>query len=303
MFFAATCFAAAFLLFKLFYTNYRISIWEDLYCRSLVFFVLSVLYYLSLRRLGMTIFDIKLQIRTTFFSRITTQSLAYVFVYLSLQYSASLLYSSLFIAVMPVLTLIVNRIGLRERNIGMADIIQGILTIVGLILLYDSGESEILSGSGTSHFRRSGPLSFLYGIIGLLLWTVATTLLQRQQHHIHYSIDTLYVSLFNSLLMPAFIFGHFSAYPTKLTYEGMHFVYFLIAGFLTWIGHLLMTHAEAVDTKNRTMLMIYAAVVWALLFDLAILGSPIRIQEIVAGILIVVANLVVSIIKRLKGKK
>ena len=70
--------------FKAIYLNYRHTIWEDIYGRSVSFFACSILNYL-IRKGQSSVFDLRPTIRAAFMIRILFISLAYIFLFLAIQ--------------------------------------------------------------------------------------------------------------------------------------------------------------------------------------------------------------------------
>jgi drug/metabolite transporter (DMT)-like permease len=116
-------------------------------------------------------------------------------------------------------------------------------TITGLVFLFRS-ESNFVSKNAyiTSYdFTYNNFSAYVYGVLAIICWGLANSLLQKQRAYVHHSIDTFYVSFFMSIIIPAFILGYFSIHPTNLTYEWIQFVYFGISGFLWFLFHTLYT--------------------------------------------------------------
>ena len=120
-----------------------------------------------------------------------------------------------------------------EKRFSILDYICLAISIVGLVFLY-RGNGHFTSNL-TQYFDNR--MAFIYGILCILFWSLANYLLHKNTIYVHHTIDTLYVSLFNTILVPSLVLGYFSFHPTVLTYNWEQFVYFAVSGFLTWLFH------------------------------------------------------------------
>jgi hypothetical protein len=83
-----------------------------------------------------SLFDLKVQIRVTFFFRVLFISFAYVFIYLAILNTSSFVYVVLTLCILPPLAKVVQRQAMIERNFSILDLGSLITSIVGLGLLY-----------------------------------------------------------------------------------------------------------------------------------------------------------------------
>jgi hypothetical protein len=121
--------------FKQVYQDYRQTIFEDIYGRGVVFFVCSVIHYLF-NKSDVSLFDLKVQIRITFFFRVLFVSFAYVFTYLAILNTSSFVYVVLILCMLPPLAKVVQRQTMIERNFSVLDLISFVTACVGLGLLF-----------------------------------------------------------------------------------------------------------------------------------------------------------------------
>ena len=77
------CFGVVTICFKAIYLNYRHTVWEDIYGRSVSFFACSIIHYL-VQKSPLNAFDLRPSIRMAFFSRILLISLAYIFLFMAI---------------------------------------------------------------------------------------------------------------------------------------------------------------------------------------------------------------------------
>ena len=94
------CFGTVTICFKAIYLNYRHTIWEDIYGRSVSFFACSIIHYL-IHKGPMNAFDLRKTIRTAFFCRVFFISLAYIFLFLAIQWGSSFMYTALILCLLP----------------------------------------------------------------------------------------------------------------------------------------------------------------------------------------------------------
>mmetsp|Transcript_1784 Transcript_1784/g.1236 ORF Transcript_1784/g.1236 Transcript_1784/m.1236 type:complete len:104 (-) Transcript_1784:302-613(-) len=101
-----------------------------------------------------------------------------------------------------------------EASFSYLDILCLIISVVGLVLLYRG------NGNFTSDLTQQfdNQKAFIYGILCILSWSIANYILHRNSIYVHHTIDTMYVSLFNTIIVPSFIILYFSFNPTNLTY-------------------------------------------------------------------------------------
>jgi hypothetical protein len=77
------------LSFKIMKMNFRQTLGEDLYGRGIVFFICSIIHYLKQKGI-ISLFDIRPQIRFSFFFRLLCICLAYLFYFLAIENTSSL---------------------------------------------------------------------------------------------------------------------------------------------------------------------------------------------------------------------
>lgn len=195
--------------------HYRHSVWEDIYGRSIVFFFCSFIQYLY-EKDDVSIFEIRPTIRFTLFLRVLFMTIAYFSYVLAIKYSNSFVYISLIICLLPLMTKFVQRNAMLESKLTLIDIICILASIVGLFFLYrpNSNYNPIIAKENYNNM-----LAYIFGVICIASWSVATYLLHKSQVYVHYTIDNLLVSLFSTMVVPSFVLGYFSLYPTKLSYS------------------------------------------------------------------------------------
>ena len=64
-------------------------------------------------------------------------------------------------------------------------------------------------------------------------YTTSDYLLLKTRQYIHHSIDTIFVALSLTLVMPSFILGDYSIHPAKYLITGQEIMYYISAGILT----------------------------------------------------------------------
>lgn len=158
-----------------------------------------------------------------FYHRVVFISAAYIFLFLAIEWSSSFLYVALILCTLPVFCKIIQRYSLIERTYTSWEILVLLCAIIGLFFLFRS-ESHFVSKSeylkiNDNDFTYDNFSAYIYGLLCVVCWAIATTLLQKNKAYIHHSVDTWYVGFFTAMVVPAFILGYFSIHPTKLTYE------------------------------------------------------------------------------------
>lgn len=187
---------------------------------------------------------------------------------------------------LPPISKVVQRQAMVDRNFSCLDAISLIISIVGLVLLYRG--NHLFSVNFTQNYNNK--YAYIFGVIAVVCWSVANFLLHKQQVHIHHSIDTLFVSLFMALIIPAALLIYFSVNPTKLAYDMVQFLYFLASGVLTWVFHSCYTQVIAQDLKNSYLGIIYIYLVIAFFVDSIFYEEVLTMPQLIAFILIVIPN-------------
>lgn len=160
--------------FKHMYENYRHTLWEDIYVRSLIFFICSAVEYL---RQGpkVSLFEIKPQIRITLFLRVLCISFAYIFYMQAVRNTASFVYVSLIVCLLPLLSKFIQRLTVYEKNLSFLDTVSFGVSVVGLVFLF-RGNSKFTNDSTTS-FDNSA--AYFLGILSIILWGFSTYFLHK----------------------------------------------------------------------------------------------------------------------------
>lgn len=73
------------------------------------------------------------------------------------------------------------------------------------------------------------------------MFTISQLLLEKTKPYIHHSIDTIYVSLALTLVMPSFVLGDYSLNPARFTIGGKQMLYYIVGGLLTFLFHSQLT--------------------------------------------------------------
>lgn len=77
----------------------------------------------------------------------------------------------------------------------------------------------------------------LFAALSLLFLTISLSLSLRLKEVIHHSIDTIYIALTLTLVMPSFVLGDYSMHPARLEIDRFELLYYLISGVSTWLFH------------------------------------------------------------------
>jgi len=64
-------------------------------------------------------------------------------------------------------------------------------------------------------------------------YTTSDYLLLKTRPYIHHSIDTIFVALSLTLVMPSFVLGDYSVHPAKYIITGWEILYYMIGGIFT----------------------------------------------------------------------
>lgn len=284
--------------FKAVYLNYRHTIWEDIYGRGIAFFICSCVQYLTSSG-TQSIFDLRKTIRTQFFLRVVLISAAYIFLFLAIEWSSSFLYVSLIICVLPPICKIVQRFSLIEQRYSSWETVVIMSAIGGLIFVFRN-ESNFVNKNkyiNDQDFTFDNLSAYIYGILCIICWALANSLLQKNRAYVHHTVDTFYVGFFTAIIVPAFILGYFSIHPTKLTYEWIQFTYFGVTGFLWWLFHTLYTQVMEQDSRLSTMPTIYVFLALTIVGDGIVRSKDLEWNQIIAFILIVAPNICLILFK------
>lgn len=84
----------------------------------------------------MSLFDIRPSIRVTFFFRVFFICMAYIFHMLAITYTSSFVYIALIMCLLPLLSKVVQRNAMIEKNFTILDMISFGVSVAGLVFLY-----------------------------------------------------------------------------------------------------------------------------------------------------------------------
>lgn len=184
-----------------------------------------------------SVFDIKPHIRTMFFFRVIFISLAYIFLYLAILNTSSFVYVALILCMLYPVFKYVQKFTLVDKKFTFFDILATATSLVGLVFLYNG--KQLFSADTIEDYDNFR--AYVYGIMCVLFWSLANFILHRQKVYVHNTIDTFFVGLLTILIVPGFILCYFSMHPTRLIYDWMQGLYFLGAGFFTYLFHSQFT--------------------------------------------------------------
>ena len=78
---------------------------------------------------------------------------------------------------------------------------------------------------------------FIYSVISAISFTISQICVHELNHVIHHSIDTIYISLAMTLIMPSFVLGDYSMHPDKFMIDRYEILYYLLSGICFWVFH------------------------------------------------------------------
>ena len=287
--------------FKAVYLNYRTTIWEDIYGRGVAFFVCATISYLT-QSGTQSIFDLRKTIRAQFLLRVVLISTAYIFLFLAIEWASSFLYVALILCVLPPVCKVVQRYALIDKNYSPWETLVMLTAIAGMFFLFQAEQHFVNKNKyiNDDDFSFNNLAAYIYGIICIICWGIANSLLQKNRAYVHHTVDTFYVGFFTAIVVPAFILGYFSLYPTKLTYEWIQFAYFGGSGFLWWLFHTLYTQVMESDQRLNSMPAIYVYLVMTIAGDGIVRSKDLDTSQIIAFILIVGPNVLLILMRLLK---
>ena len=99
-----------------------------------------------------------------------------------------------------------------------------------------------------------------------------------------------------TLVTPSFVLSDYSMYPTKFSVSGGELLYYVLAGFLTWIFHSQITQIasqprEIVSNPEMTLNAFMVAFVIACVFDSAVHGSKLGGAQLAGACLLIAPGL------------
>ena len=226
-------------------------------------------------------------------------STAYIFLFLSIQWASSFLYVALIICILQPVCKLVQRYALIDNTYSSWEIMVLLCAIVGMVLLFGS-ETHFMSKNkyiNDLDFTYDNLSAYIYGIIAVICWAFANTLLQKNKAYVHHTVDTFYVGFFTAIVVPALLLGYFSIHPTKLTYEWIQFAYFGISGFFWFLFHTFYTQVMENDTKLSTLPTIYFFLAMTIAGDGIVRSKDIEWNQIIAFVLIVAPNVIMMCVR------
>ena len=81
----------------------------------------------------------------------------------------------------------------------------------------------------------------VFAVLSVVFLTISVSLSLRLKEVIHHSIDTIYVALTLTLVMPSFVLGDYSVHPARLEIDRYEMLYYLLSGVSTWLFHKNIT--------------------------------------------------------------
>lgn len=78
---------------------------------------------------------------------------------------------------------------------------------------------------------------FIYSVISAISFTISQICVHELKHVIHHSIDTIYIALAMTLIMPSFVLGDYSMHPDKFMIDRYEILYYLLSGICFWVFH------------------------------------------------------------------
>ena len=294
----------AFYFKKMFDEGGDMRVWEDLYGRSVFFFLSSVAGYLyySTKNEGISFFELEAKIRWLFALRLLSCGTSYGCLTLALSQGKTIS--------IPILTILSSQSLFRlfvhysSNTHNMASKILSFillaLSLVGLGCLYsDDASPNPKTGlesqtKGLKYYNEK--TQFVYSLAASILFTIGQAVMYKTKNYIHHSIDTIYVSLSMTLVTPSFVLSDYSMYPTKFSVSGGELLYYFIGGVLTWIFHSQITQVasqpkETVSNPEMCLNSLMLAFVIACVIDSSAYGSKLGGAQLAGACLLIVPGL------------
>lgn len=244
----------------------------------------------------MSIFNLRITIRYAFFMRVICISISYMFLFVAIQLASSFSYIALIICLLPPLMKVVQRYALVEEQFSNWDLVALAVAIFGLFFLF-KGNSKFTNNYFESFDNMR---AFIYGVLALFFWSVGNVILQKQKCYVNHHVDTFYVGLVTTLVVPACILVFFSMHQTMLSYEWIQFLYFIVAGFLWWLFHSQFTQVMEQDTKNLYLPAIYIYLVMTVIVDVIMNQQLLDDYQLIACALIIGPNITLIVLRGFK---
>lgn len=153
-----------------------------------------------------------------------------------------------------------------------------VLSLVGAGLQF-SGQRSVQQGpsmgKGIDYFSDSS--QFTYGALSAFFFTISQCLVHELKVAIHYSIDTIYVALAMTLVMPSFVLGDYSAHPGRFMIDRYEMMYYAASGVLFFVFHSQLTQIlcqprEVILRPEIALYVLNIAVIGTVLLDYFWLG-------------------------------
>lgn len=233
-------------------------IWEDLYGRNLFFFIVSVPFYLysSRTNLNISFFELEAEKRGLFALRLFTQTATFILFSCGVAVGQKI---TPFFCCLTLSQAIVRIYTLRNTpykpfNFGkVASAVILPVNLLGALLMIDTGYKQA-DGTNVSKGRENfdNIAQFGFGLFAAVTVSASEILLIKTRPYIHNSIDTIYVALSLTLLMPSFALADFSRTPVKYDIDGYEVLYYFVGGVLTWLFHSQVTQLICLPSRDLT---------------------------------------------------
>lgn len=230
---------------KYVYNQNKLTVWEDMYGRTLVG---SVMSYVAMTITDTSPFDISTDVRNRLFMMQTGFIIAFGLIMVAAQYLSSLTV----IASLLLFYIFSEKIlGINLVFIGIA--ICGMIILANPFGIFVEGADQIIPISLTA--------------VALLLMVFSRVQCSHIKHSLPLSTGTFLFNFSTLLVVPSFMIVAFSVESSHVDYGTFEISYFLVNGVITWFGLYLIIQTFKIDKMHLLEVVGYSGLVYALIYQ------------------------------------
>ena len=187
----------------------------------------------------------------------------------------------------------------------LAHMIVLVLGVIGVGFQFFTEESLSDVVDGSTNFAKgldfySQRKQYLYSVLSAIFYANSQVLLEKTRPYVHHSIDSIYVSLAMTLVMPSFVLSDYSMYPAKMTIDSNEMLYYFVSGICTFFFHSQLTHLMCLPNKSKQYLCFYAIVLASLIaigIDQAVFSHSLRSIQVIGICLLVIPGVILDLLQ------
>eukprot|EP00347_Sterkiella_histriomuscorum_P016511 403352903 len=287
MFISSMCSGFSTYLQKHLFMHSQISPYETFYWAAILMIImkLSVMFYLKVDPIF-----VKKEHRLTIILRGVIGVSSNTFSITSLLF-IPLTKSSMIYWTLPIFTAIFARVFLNEK-LTKYDWIATILAFVGILVMQNPFATNLQSED--SVYDVIGTVLCIFGAI---TGGITMVCIRKMGKDVHYLQSPLFFSLTNLMLCPIFQGLRLTVRPYLNVYSQYDVMMIVLVAIFQFCNLIFATLAYQFEKAGRVSPIAYSQIILVSILDVLYLGTRLKVNQIIGGIIIVCSNLTISILK------